>query len=163
MQVGGLGEADGEGQAQPLAGGFGDQGAQAGGAGGDRLSGDTAGAGAGRGDEDGFASDAGAGAGGGGAPLGVAGGDDGEFGQVGDAACLDGGQDLAEGGDEGCAFVLGVELRDQGGVAVDDAGDVAFGVAGLLESVGEVGGFVERRAGGWLAASGGIRCCPMRW
>ncbi|MFD5013759.1 hypothetical protein [Streptomyces chartreusis] len=50
--------------------------------------------------------------------MGVAGGDGSKFGQVGDAAGLDGGQDLSEGGDEGCAIVLGVELRDQGQVAV---------------------------------------------
>lgn len=161
MDVSGLGEAHGERQAQVLAGGFGDQGAEPGGAGGDGLCSGASGAGAGGGDKDGFGADAGSGAAGGGAAGGVPGGDGREFGDVADACGVDGGEDLGEGGYEGCALVLCVELGDEGGVAVDDAGDVAFGVAGLLELVGEAGCFVAVRCRGRVRR-GGIRP-PQGW
>lgn len=141
------------GEAQAQAGGFGDQGAQAGGAGGDGLGGDAAGAGGG--DQDGFAAYAAASAGGGGAAGDAAGGDGGEFGQVGGAACFDGCEDLAEGEDEGRAFFLGAELRDRGGVTVDDPGDVPFGVADCLEAVGQSDRLVQGLpADGRVSATG---------
>lgn len=164
VDVAAPGETHSEGQAQALTGGFGDQGAQAGGSGGDGLCSCAAGAGTSGSDQECFGADAGFGASGGGAAGDVPGGDSREFGGVGDSCALDRGEDLGEGGDEGCAFVLCVELGDEGGVAVDDAGDVAFGVAGCLELVGELGCVVELWCGG-RRRRGGIRTprCWRRW
>ena len=65
-------------------------------------------------------------------------------------------------GTKAAPLCLCVELGDQGGVALDDAGDVALGVAGRLELVGELGGLVQLALfGGTVAAgAGGIRPLP---
>lgn len=67
---------------------------------------DAAGARASRGDQDGFSAYAGASAGGGGAAGDVATRDGGEFGDVGDAACFDGSEDLLKCCDEGAPLFL---------------------------------------------------------